>query len=316
LADIPPAALAAYQREGGRCPGLRWALLAAIGKVETDHGRHGHATISTDGRVTPPILGPMLDGSDAGGNTTPLLVGRFAGRWGLGTAWQQALGPMQFLPGTFEAWAVDADGDGTLDPHDFDDAVATAANYLCGPGGEVSDERESLRRYNHNDAYANDVSAWAATYSAGALPFTLTAATSEQVLADPRLAIYIDGRQDIAQGRVDPRVVHLLATIAAWQPITVTSLVTGHPRCAVTGQATGPECVISNHYVGRAADIAIIGGSPVSALNALALDLIHRLALLPPDLRPDEIGGPVDTGQPGVFTNNFHADHIHIGFDA
>ena len=68
--------------------------------------------------------------------------------------------------------------------------------------------------------------------------------------------------------------------------------------------------------MGRGADIAIIGGSPVSARNALAVDLMHRLALLPPQLRPDEIGGPVDTGEPGVFTNNSHADHIHLGYDA
>jgi hypothetical protein len=41
-----------------------------------------------------------------------------------------------------------------------------------------------------------------------------------------------------------------------------------------------------------------------------------QLANLPAPYRPDEIGGPIDTGQPGVFTNTFHADHIHVGWDS
>jgi hypothetical protein len=314
VSDIPARALVAYQREGGRCRGLRWELLAGIGKVESDHGRHGGGTIEPDGTVVPPILGPMLDGSGAGGNTTAVTVGRFANRWGLGLTWQQALGPMQFLPGTFEAWAVDADGDGTVNPHDIDDAIATAASYLCGSVGEISDERSAVRRYNQSDAYVDEVLQWAARYATSAPPLTVRTASVEQVLADPNLTIYADGRQDIALGRVDQRVLQVLVAIADWQPITVTSLVTGHPRCAVTGQAEGPDCAVSNHYFGRAADIGTIAGATVSARNALAIELMHRLAALPAGLRPDEIGGPVDTGEPGVFTNEFHADHIHVGF--
>lgn len=38
-ADIPPAMLVLYIRAAQRCPGLAWTALAAIGKVETDHGR-------------------------------------------------------------------------------------------------------------------------------------------------------------------------------------------------------------------------------------------------------------------------------------
>jgi hypothetical protein len=39
VADIPPAMLALYVSAAQRCPGLPWQVLAAIGKVETDHGR-------------------------------------------------------------------------------------------------------------------------------------------------------------------------------------------------------------------------------------------------------------------------------------
>src|SRR5689334_4628425 len=39
LADIPTDYLALYQRAATECPGLDWSILAAIGKVESDHGR-------------------------------------------------------------------------------------------------------------------------------------------------------------------------------------------------------------------------------------------------------------------------------------
>jgi hypothetical protein len=39
LADIPPDYLALYRAAAGVCPGLDWSILAAIGKIETDHGR-------------------------------------------------------------------------------------------------------------------------------------------------------------------------------------------------------------------------------------------------------------------------------------
>jgi hypothetical protein len=293
-------------------------VLAGIGKVESDHGRHGGAALGEDGRVTPLILGPMLDGSGAGGNETPMPVGQWAGEWGLGTEWQQALGPMQFLPGTFASWAVDGDSDGTLDPHDIDDAVFTAAAYLCGSGGKVTDERSVLHRYNDSDSYVDLVLGWAARYAAAAAaPLVIASPQAiDAVLGHPNLVIYEGGRDDIASGRVDPRVLQLLISIADQHPISVTSLVSGHPRCAVTGQVDGPECAVSNHYFGRAADIGSIDGMPVSARNAAAIDLMRQLSALPADIRPDEIGGPVDTGGAGVFTNAFHSDHVHFGYDS
>lgn len=76
--------------------------------------------------VAPWIFGPPLDGSPG---VRALPVGRWLGWFGLSGPWQQAVGPMQFLPATFTASAVDQDGDGVANPHDIDDAVATAANY-------------------------------------------------------------------------------------------------------------------------------------------------------------------------------------------
>jgi hypothetical protein len=39
LADIPPDYLALYRAAAGECRGLDWSILAAIGKIESNHGR-------------------------------------------------------------------------------------------------------------------------------------------------------------------------------------------------------------------------------------------------------------------------------------
>jgi hypothetical protein len=324
--DIPPAAatgssavpavvLAAYQRAATTCAGLRWELLAGIGQVESGHGSNGGSAAGPDGVVTPPILGPPLDGSGAGGNTTPMPAGAWAGRWGVAGPWLQAVGPMQFLPPTFDAWAVDGDGDNLINPHDIDDAAATAASYLCGAAGELTDERAALRRYNASDAYADEVLSWAERYAAAPL-LVVDRADATALLDHPNVTVYADGRADLTAGRVDGRVVAVLLALARDHTITVTSLVTGHPRCAVTGQPHGPGCAVSNHWLGRGADVAVLDGIAVSASHPSVAAVMDRLASLPSPYRPDEIGGPIDTGQPGVFTNTFHADHIHIGWDS
>lgn len=313
---IPPRALAAYQAAAeSACTGLRWELLAGIGQVESGHGSFGDASVDVDGVVSPPVLGPELDGSGAGGNSTPMRAGQWAGRWGVSGPWLRAVGPMQFLPGTFQAWAVDGDGDGDENPHDIDDAAATAAEFLCGGEGEITDERRALRRYNASDEYADAVLAAADGFATSPPLVVATDADVEALLSNPNVTVYADGVDDLRTGRIDHRVVAVLHALARDHHIVVTSLVSGHPRCAVNGQRHRPECTVSNHYLGRGADIAVIDGVAVSAAHPLARALMDQLASLPDPFRPDEIGGPIDTGEPGVFTNTYHADHLHIGWD-
>ncbi|GAA0290658.1 hypothetical protein GCM10009528_04320 [Kineococcus aurantiacus] len=66
-----------------------------------------------------------------------------------------AQGPMQFMPSTFAAYAVDGDGDGDAEVGDPADAVFSAAKYLCanGAGGGREAEAAALFRYNHADWY-------------------------------------------------------------------------------------------------------------------------------------------------------------------
>ena len=159
-ADIPSRVLAAYEMSDGWCSGLRWQLIAAIGRVESRHGTAGGASAGDkSGEVTPWIFGIPLDGTDG---TLRMPIGQWLGWWGLQGPWEQAVGPMQFLASTFEGWAVDADADGRANPHDIDDAAVTAANFLCGgPDGSIGDERAAVLRYNNSAEYADEVLALA-----------------------------------------------------------------------------------------------------------------------------------------------------------
>lgn len=160
-AAVPARALRAYQAVDGWCSGLRWQLVAAIGRVESGDGSSNGAHVDdATGDVSPWIFGPPLNGSNG---TTRLPIGDWVGWFGLLGPWQQAVGPMQFLPATFTQWAVDGDGDGVADPHDIDDAAATTANYLCGGrSGALVDERAAVIRFNHDEAYATRVLRYAA----------------------------------------------------------------------------------------------------------------------------------------------------------
>ncbi|BDZ54147.1 lytic transglycosylase domain-containing protein [Agromyces marinus] len=166
---IPERALSAYAlahvavaEEEPRC-GLDWTTIAAIGAVESRHGGHGGATLADSGLVTPEILGPALDGDGVAAihdTDDGLLDGD--------RTWDRAVGPMQFIPSTWEQWGTDADGDGIADPHDIDDAANAAARYLCASGPMTTPDgwREAVFSYNHDDAYVDKVATIANGYLA------------------------------------------------------------------------------------------------------------------------------------------------------
>lgn len=79
-----------------------------------------------------------------------------------------ALGPMQFLPATWQQWGIDAFGQrgppNILDPLD---AVPSAAVYLCafGAAGGGSSLAGAIFAYNHADWYVNEVLSIANEYA-------------------------------------------------------------------------------------------------------------------------------------------------------
>jgi hypothetical protein len=134
-ADIPSGYLHLYRTAARRCPGMSWSVLAAVGKVESDHGRS------------------HLPGVRSGWNR--------AG----------AAGPMQFGIGTGRAgnaWArygADYDHDGRRSVYDPGDAIPAAARYLCAHGAPHRLDR-AIYAYNRSWAYVAKVKAIAARYRA------------------------------------------------------------------------------------------------------------------------------------------------------
>jgi hypothetical protein len=92
------------------------------------------------------------------------------GRWDADVEYDRAVGPMQFIPGTWRAVGVDADGDGRADPNNVFDAATSAARYLClGSSTFATPEgaQAAILRYNHSAAYVATVLAWANAYANG-----------------------------------------------------------------------------------------------------------------------------------------------------
>jgi Transglycosylase SLT domain len=164
LQSIPEPALAAYQRAAviidaaDHACRLDWTLLAGIGQVESDHGQVGGSHLDSNGVAHPDIRGVRLDGRHG----TSLVRDTDAGRLDGDRRFDRAVGPMQFLPATWAAVAVDGDGNGTRNVEDIDDAALGSAVYLCAGGGDLSTPagaRAALLRYNHSQAYVARVMA-------------------------------------------------------------------------------------------------------------------------------------------------------------
>ena len=167
---------------------IDWALVAAIGRVESDHARFGGNQLDPAGVAQPGIIGIPLDGS----NGTARIMDTDRGLLDRDTVYDRAVGPMQFIPGTWAGAGADADGDGAKNPQDMTDAAAAAAIYLCsGPGdlGQPADLDAAIMRYNASDSYVRTVIAIAEAYRQGVteLPASDLPA-SNQTVADPPAA--------------------------------------------------------------------------------------------------------------------------------
>lgn len=166
---IPARALQAYVAAASAANtsaptcGIGWNTVAAIGFVESAHGSHGGGRLATTGQASRPIIGPSLNGDGFAA-----IADTDAGVLDGDALWDHAVGPMQFIPSTWQLAGRDGNGDGEADPLNIDDAALTAASYLCAGGRDLTTGQgwtDAVLSYNQSDAYVRQVREQANAYA-------------------------------------------------------------------------------------------------------------------------------------------------------
>lgn len=170
---IPPIVLSAYLNAETRAATIaetcqvRWQVVAGIWKVESNHATQPDHTINPDGTLTPPLYGATLDGSTTG---AAIIGDTDQGVLDADPAWDRAVGPAQFLPGSWRAYGQDGNDDGVADPQNvYDAALATVAHLCIATPGDYTnpgDLERALRRYNNSAEYVATVRGWIDYYQA------------------------------------------------------------------------------------------------------------------------------------------------------
>jgi soluble lytic murein transglycosylase-like protein len=203
--------------------------------------------------------------------------------------------------------------------------VRTPANAHAGhlrfairPGGDQStiDPRPILRNWSQLSAALHPQGSSGENDLLGATAsgvFLMSKGELERtVLSDPGIGIYECGRQDIASGTIDKRVLAVLAFLSrtGLKP-TVSALRCGHSEMTVSGY-------VSEHYTGDAVDISAINGIPIAGHQGAGTitDLtIRTLLTLQGDFVPHQIISLMQyPGAPNTLAMPEHWDHIHVGF--
>jgi hypothetical protein len=292
--DIPAQLLPIYQTAADSCPGLPWSVLAAIGKVESDHGRSSAPGVRSG-------------------------VNRFG----------CCAGPMQFnirngRPSTWDTWGTGV----VAQVYDPAHAVPAAARKLCADGLAQPDRirqdpcpdvvgsaalHVALKRYNNACWYVHEVVTLAGRYTSSSPPLPLSRDPFVRALvANKRITTTTshgcNPKADLASGKLDLRVQSLLAVLAERHTIRLSCLRSGHSRF-VKGTTR-----VSNHSVWRAVDIDVVDGQPVSKASRAARTLVMWLDGLQGPLRPSEIGSPFEIGRRPYFSDEGHQGHVHVGY--
>ena len=195
--DLSVVALDAYlnaesllSQNWPRC-GFAWWMVAGVARVESRHGRFGGRTLRADGRVDRPIIGIALDGGPGVRAMTDTDNGEFDGD----EVWDRAVGPLQFIPETWNRRGRDGSGDGYADPQNIYDAAYSAGRYLCALGGDLgsrADLRGAYFGYNNSSRYVTDVIGYADRYAGFDLPSPAATLPEETILADQTLGPVVE----------------------------------------------------------------------------------------------------------------------------
>ena len=242
-------------------------------------------------------------------------VARLESDYGRGMSAKQLenTGPMGLSREEWKKYGVDGDGDSYVERDEPWDGIATFARMLWSePTLEAG-----LFEHNHASWYVQ-----AAIGDAGKIAGDCDTAKTEWNIAYPittnATEINWDNLQvlnstaqnDIQNGLIDPRVTNLLAILTQKYSILLSSLRSDHSMMTASGN-------VSNHYGGRAMDIAAVNGVPCTdqSEGSPCTEVIQILASLPDGVKPTELiyGWDVDGAGP-AFAMSDHTDHIHAGF--
>lgn len=164
----------------------------------------------------------------------------------------------------------------------------------------LADEAMALSHYNRA------VGLWALVHGLEAAKPAMT----KRVLSDSRIDIYVGGREDLANKKVNVRVIALMAYFAeSFGQVTVSCLESGHSLFARPG-------VVSAHMYGLALDVSAVGGTTIAGNQepgGITEQAVRDVLLLPSELQPKQVISLLGLGGASFPLAN-HADHIHVGY--
>jgi Transglycosylase SLT domain len=222
-------------------------------------------------------------------------------------------GPLGLEPSEWSAYAVDGDEDGHIHRGNPADSAATLARLIWSRG--------SLRAgiFTHNQAQwyvqavLNDAELLEGKCEATPVDWAVVLpGTVGAPINWDNLTLSNDYElRDITTGALDPRVVALIGAITQQHQLTISALRSDHSEYTTEGN-------VSNHYFGRAMDIAAVDGVSCTdtAPTAPCAELGRTLAYLPAPAHPTELIYCFDLDGPGAaFARSDHCDHVHAGYD-
>ncbi|MDX6606399.1 MAG: hypothetical protein QOD14_939 [Solirubrobacterales bacterium] len=245
-------------------------------------------------------------------------VARVESNFGKGMSADQldSAGPLGITEDNWKQYAVDGNGDGKIQHRSPADSAATLARMIWSAG----DLRAGLFLHNHAEWYVdsvlNDAEAMAGSCQVKTVAYSvaLPGPTSAAInWGNVELSNSLE-MVDIQSGSIDPRILNILGAISQQHTIRISALRSDHSKYTSSGN-------ISNHYYGRAMDIAAIDGvsctdvSPDGPCGTIA----RQLGALPAGQEPTELiycFDPDGPSNPNGFAQADHCDHVHVGFDA
>jgi hypothetical protein len=245
-------------------------------------------------------------------------VARVESNFGKGMSHEQlaSTGPLGITADNWRQYAVDGDDDGKIEHRSPADSAATLARMIWAAG----DLRAGLFQHNHAewyvDAVLNDAEAMSGSCQVKTVAYSvaLPGPTNAPInWANVELSNQLE-MVDIQSGSIDPRILNILGAISQQHQIRISALRSDHSKFTSSGN-------VSNHYYGRAMDIAAIDGVPCTDVSpdGPCGTIARQLGALPAGQEPTELiycFDPDGPANPNGFAQADHCDHVHVGFDA